>query len=130
VTRRSRNSRWEGGLVLVDPSIDGSDLNELAGDLGRLVVLVPATAPLPRVPRWLPASPLIMPTSTRYGEEGNRSTRVWIKTGSPDPTSPTWSRPGTHPDELRRQRAQGRHPLVARHLPIRHLGTPRASPRL
>jgi len=70
VTRRSRNSRWEGGLVLVDPSIDGSDLNELAGDLGRLVVLVPATAPLPRVPRWLPASPLIMPTSTRYGEEG------------------------------------------------------------
>ena len=29
----------------------------------------PATAPLPRVPRWLPASPLIMPTSTRCGEE-------------------------------------------------------------
>ena len=55
----------------------------------------PATAPLPRVPRWRPASPPIVPTSTRCGEERNRSTRVWgrMRTGSPAPTSRTWSRP-------------------------------------
>src|ERR1700761_3829001 len=35
-----------------------------------------------------------MPTSTRWGEERNRSTRVWdpMRTGSPAPTSRTWSR--------------------------------------
>lgn len=40
-------------------------------------------------------SPPIMPTSTRCGEERNRSTRVWgwMRTGSPAPTSRTWSRP-------------------------------------
>jgi hypothetical protein len=48
------------------------------------------------------------------GEEGNRSTRVWVKTGSPAPTSRTWSRPDTHPDELRRHRAHGRHPVSLR----------------
>jgi hypothetical protein len=55
----------------------------------------PATAPLPRVPRWRPVSPPIMPTSTRCGEERNRLTRVWgrMRTGSPAPTSRTWSRP-------------------------------------
>jgi hypothetical protein len=55
----------------------------------------PATAPLPRVPRWRPASPPIAPTSTRCDEERNRSTRVWgrMRTGSPAPTSRTWSRP-------------------------------------
>ena len=55
----------------------------------------PATAPLPRVPRWRPASPPIMPTSTRCGEERNRSTRAWgrMPTGSPAPTNRTWSRP-------------------------------------
>src|SRR4029453_7665988 len=60
----------------------------------------PAPEPLPGVPRSRPASPPIMPTSTRCGEERNRSTRVWVKTGSPAPTSRTWSRPDTHPDEL------------------------------
>src|SRR5215472_18362115 len=45
-----------------------------------------------------------MPTSTRCGEERNRPTRVLIKTGSPASTSRTWSRPGTHPDELRLRR--------------------------
>jgi len=74
----------------------------------------PATGPLPRVPRSRPASPPIMPTSTRCGEERNRSTRVWVKTGSPAPTSRTWSRPDTHPDELRRHRAHGRHPVSLR----------------
>ena len=58
----------------------------------------PATAPLPRVPRWRPASPPIVPTSTRCGEERNRPTRAWGRyglrsTGSP-PTSRTWSRRG------------------------------------
>jgi hypothetical protein len=33
------------------------------------------------------------------GEERNRSTRVWVKTGSPALTSPTWSRPDIHPYE-------------------------------
>jgi hypothetical protein len=74
----------------------------------------PATGPLPRVPRWRPALPPIMPTSTRCGEERNRSTRVWVRTGSPGPTGRTWSRPEAHPVELRRRRARGRHPPVNR----------------
>src|SRR5262249_43997487 len=74
----------------------------------------PATGPLPRVPRWRPALPPIVLTSTRWGEEGNRPTRVWVKTGSPASTSRTWSRPDTHPDELRRHRAPGRHPVSLR----------------
>lgn len=55
----------------------------------------PATAPLPKVPRWRPASPPIMRPSTRSGEEGNRSTRVWGRmwTGSSASTGRTWSRP-------------------------------------
>jgi len=71
VTRRSRNSRWEGGLVLVDPSIDGSDLNELAGDLGRLVVLVPghgAIAEGPEVAARLAADHAYI-DALRRGEE-------------------------------------------------------------
>lgn len=59
----------------------------------------PATAPLPRVPKWQPAPPPTVPTSTRCGEERNRSTRVWVKTRSPASTSRTWSRPDNHPDE-------------------------------
>jgi glyoxylase-like metal-dependent hydrolase (beta-lactamase superfamily II) len=34
--------RGEGGLILVDPGIDGSDLNELVDDLGRLGIPVVA----------------------------------------------------------------------------------------
>ena len=34
--------RGEGGLILVDPGIDGSDLNQLADDLDRLGVQVVA----------------------------------------------------------------------------------------
>ena len=34
--------RGEGGLVLVDPGIDGSDLNQLADDLDRLGIPVVA----------------------------------------------------------------------------------------
>ncbi|HSB53558.1 MAG TPA: MBL fold metallo-hydrolase, partial [Gemmatimonadales bacterium] len=89
-------------------------LDRLGKAASHIDVLVPATGPLPRVPRWRLAWPPIMPTSTRCGEERNRSTRVWLKTGSPAPTSRTWSRPGTRPDELRRHRAPGRHPLLAR----------------
>src|SRR6266536_2133221 len=74
----------------------------------------PATAPLPRVPRWRPAWPPIMPTSTRCGEERNRPTRAWVKTGSPALTSRTWSRPDTQPDELSASSRHGRHPLVTR----------------
>ena len=51
-----------------------------------------------------PPRPPIMPTSTRCGEERNRSTRVWLTTGSPAPTSRTWSRPDTHPADDRTQR--------------------------
>src|SRR5262249_39526018 len=40
--------------------------------------------------------------------------RVLIKTGSPASTSRTWSRPDTHPDELRRHRVPGRHPVSLR----------------
>src|SRR6516225_4191531 len=54
----------------------------------------PVMGPSPRVPRWRPALPPIMPTSTRCAEEGNRPTRAWVKTGSPASTSRTWSRPG------------------------------------
>ena len=62
---------------------------------GASMLWSPATAPLPRVPRWRLVSPPIVPTSTRCGEERNRSTRVWgrMRTGSPAPTSRTWSRP-------------------------------------
>ena len=59
----------------------------------------------------------------RRGEEPVDA-RLGCRTGSPAPTSRTWSRPDTHPDELRRQRAQGRHPLVAR----QRSGTPRPGP--
>src|SRR6266480_363356 len=55
-----------------------------------------------------------MPTSTRCGEERNRPTRAWVKTGSPASTSRTWSRPDTQPDELSASLRHGRHPLVAR----------------
>src|SRR5262249_34843140 len=75
---------------------------------GKSMSWSPATGPLLRVPRWRPASPPILPTSTRCGEERNRSTRVLIKTGSPASTSRTWSRPDTHWDELRRHRVPGR----------------------
>ena len=34
--------RGEGGLILVDPGIDGSELNQLADDLGRLGIPVVA----------------------------------------------------------------------------------------
>lgn len=71
----------------------------------------PATGPLPRVPRWRPVPPPITPTSTRCGEGRSRSTRVWVRTGSPALTSRTWSRPDTHPDGLRRLRARDRHPV-------------------
>ena len=74
----------------------------------------PATAPLPRVPRWRPAWPPIMPTSTRCGEERNRPTRASVKTGSPASTSRTWSRPDPQPDELSASSRHARHPLVAR----------------
>ena len=68
-------------------------LDRLGEAASHADVLVPATAPLPRVPRWRLAWPPIMPTSTRCGEERNRATRVWVKTGSPALTSRTWSRP-------------------------------------
>ena len=42
--------RGEGGLVLVDPGIDGSELNELADDLGGLGV--PVVAGFSTHPHW------------------------------------------------------------------------------
>ena len=78
--------RGEGGLILVDPGIDGSELNQLADDLDGLGL------PVGR----------------------NRPTCVWVKTGSPASTSRTWSRPDPQPDELSASSRHGRHPLVAR----------------
>jgi glyoxylase-like metal-dependent hydrolase (beta-lactamase superfamily II) len=42
--------RGEGGLILVDPGIDGSDLNELADDLDRLDI--PVLAGFSTHPHW------------------------------------------------------------------------------
>jgi glyoxylase-like metal-dependent hydrolase (beta-lactamase superfamily II) len=93
--------RGEGGLILVDPGINGADLDQLADDVDRLGTPVVAgfsthphwdhllwhsrfgdvprytTAAGAQVPRWRPASPPTMPTSTRCGEERTRSTRVF-----------------------------------------------------
>src|SRR5689334_16301806 len=46
--------RGESGLVLVDPGIDGSDLNQLADDLDRLVDLlgIPVVAGFSTHPHW------------------------------------------------------------------------------
>jgi glyoxylase-like metal-dependent hydrolase (beta-lactamase superfamily II) len=69
-------------IPLLDPRRPGqvgayeAALDRLGEAARHVDVLVPSTAPLPRVPRWLRASPPIMPTSTRCGEERNRSTRV------------------------------------------------------
>ncbi|MFZ0165917.1 MAG: MBL fold metallo-hydrolase [Trebonia sp.] len=42
--------RGEGGLILVDPGIDGSDLNQLADDLDRLGI--PVIAGFSTHPHW------------------------------------------------------------------------------
>src|SRR4249919_473418 len=42
--------RGEGGLILVDPGIDGSDLNQLADDLDRLGL--PVVAGFSTHPHW------------------------------------------------------------------------------
>ena len=42
--------RGDGGLALVDPGIDGSDLNELADDVGRLGI--PVVAGFSTHPHW------------------------------------------------------------------------------
>ena len=42
--------RGEDGLILVDPGIDGSDLNQLADDLGRLGI--PVVAGFSTHPHW------------------------------------------------------------------------------
>jgi glyoxylase-like metal-dependent hydrolase (beta-lactamase superfamily II) len=42
--------RGEGGLILVDPGIDGSDLNELADDVDRLGI--PVVAGFSTHPHW------------------------------------------------------------------------------
>ena len=42
--------RGEGGLILVDPGIDGSELNELADDLDRLGI--PVVAGFSTHPHW------------------------------------------------------------------------------
>ena len=89
-------------------------LDRLGEAARRSMSWPPVTAPLPRVPRWRPAWPPILPTSTRCGEERNRPTRVWVKTRSPASTSRTWSRPDPRPDDLPASSRHGRHPLVAR----------------
>ena len=87
-------------IPLFDPRQDDqlgayeTALDRLGRPPGTSMSWSPATAPSPRVPRWRPASPPITPTSTRCGEERNRSTRVWrLRTGCPAPTGRTWSRP-------------------------------------
>ena len=57
----------------------------------------PATAPLPRVPRWRPACPPIMPTSTRCGEEPSRSSA----SGSRLALRPPPVEPGAGPTRIR-----------------------------
>jgi len=42
--------RGEGGLILVDPGIDGSDLNQLADDVDRLGI--PVVAGFSTHPHW------------------------------------------------------------------------------
>src|SRR3954465_9781452 len=42
--------RGEGGLILVDPGIDGSDLNQLADDVDRLGI--PGVAGFSTPPHW------------------------------------------------------------------------------
>src|SRR4029450_12919751 len=42
--------RGQGGLILVDPGIDGSDLNQLADDLDRLGI--PVVAGFSTHPHW------------------------------------------------------------------------------
>ena len=42
--------RGEGGLTLVDPGIDGSDLNQLADDVDRLGI--PVVAGFSTHPHW------------------------------------------------------------------------------
>ena len=49
--------RAEGGLILVDPGIDGSDLNQLADDLDRLgLPVVAGFSPSPLGPPALASS--------------------------------------------------------------------------
>jgi hypothetical protein len=58
--------RGEGGLILVDPGIDGSDLNQLADDLDRLGLPVVAIRhPSPLGPPAL-ASPNDVPLSLGF----------------------------------------------------------------
>ncbi len=45
-----RRGAREGGLILVDPGIDGSDLNQLADDLDRLGI--PVAAGFSTHPHW------------------------------------------------------------------------------
>jgi glyoxylase-like metal-dependent hydrolase (beta-lactamase superfamily II) len=105
-------------LPLLDPrrpdQVDGyGTALDRPGEAARHVdVLVPGHGAVARVPRWRPVSPPIAPTSTRCGEERSRSTRVWVRTGSPAATSRTWSRPDT--DELRRRHDRGRQPVSLR----------------
>ena len=94
-------------------------LGEAAGHVDVLVPGHGAVAEGPEVAARLAADHAYIDALQR-GE--NRSTRVWVKTGSPAPTSRTWSRPDTHPDELRRHRAHGRHPSAMNAFPCRHAG--------
>ena len=87
-------------IPLLDPRRPGqvgayeTALDRLGEAARHVDVLVPATAPLPRVPRWRPASPPIMPTSTRCGEDRDpvdaRLGQDWLS----GHTGRTWSRPG------------------------------------
>jgi hypothetical protein len=118
--------RGEGGLTLVDPGIDGADLDQLADDVDRLgiplpadevpvpgeiiehqahapghaAILVPGHGAVAEGPGSRPASPSTVPTSTRCGRERNRSMRGWFRTGSPAPTRRMWSVPDTHPADV------------------------------
>src|SRR6266511_2205430 len=82
----------------------------------------PATVPSPRVPTWRPASPPIMPTSTRSGEERNRSTRVWTRTGSPASTGRTWNRREAGSGRERSQAARRNRSSLARKAKARSSG--------
>ena len=66
-----------------------SALDRLDEAPGTSMSSSPATAPSLWVPRWRAAWTPITPTSTRCGEERNRTTRVWPRTGSRALTSRT-----------------------------------------
>jgi glyoxylase-like metal-dependent hydrolase (beta-lactamase superfamily II) len=92
--------RGEGGLVLVDPGIDGSDLNQLADDLDRLGI--PVVAGFSTHPHWATCSGIPGSATCRATPPPPRPRR------QPSPGAGAEDR-GGHPSGA----ARVRHPLPA-----------------